>query len=67
MKQKKILVEKIDVTPTWSNILPYYIDRLKYGNIEQKKIAEKEILRLGKYADKVNKSQHSAPSSGAPA
>ena len=53
---KKTLVKTVDITPTWSNILPYYIDRLKYGNYKQQEIAEKEILRLGKYADKVNKS-----------
>lgn len=53
---KKILVDKIDMTPTWSDVLPMYIDRLKYGRPEQQIIAEKEILRLGKYADEANKS-----------
>ena len=52
---KKRLLKKIDITPTWSDVLPYYIDRLKYGNTKQRKIAEEEILRLGKFADEVNK------------
>ena len=47
----KKLVGKIDATPRWQDLVPTYIFWLKAGTENEKKVAEEELLRLGKIAD----------------
>ncbi len=47
----KKLVGKIDATPRWSDLVPTYIFWLKAGTSNERKVAEEELLRLGKIAD----------------
>lgn len=51
----KKLVGKIDATPRWRDLVPTYIFWLKAGTENEKKVAEEELLRLGKIADEVIK------------
>ncbi len=45
-------MEKIDITPTWSGVLPVYLEILSSsGNVESKKMVHEELKRMAKLAD----------------
>lgn len=50
-------VTKIDMTPTWSGILPGLIAMLQNGTYESKKTATEELTKMAKLADQ-QVSQH---------
>ncbi|SKB49845.1 hypothetical protein [Sphingopyxis flava] len=45
-------VETIDVTPTWSGILPALLAAHENGTFEGRKIAQAELERMAAIADK---------------
>lgn len=47
-------VEVIDLTPTWSDILPALLLVLRDGNEQGKAIATGELVRMAEIADKYN-------------
>lgn len=51
MKKDKDGTEYIDVTPTWTGILPWLLHVIEEGEEEGRQIAKDEILRLGRVAD----------------
>lgn len=48
------LVETIDVTPTWSGLLPTLLVLLQDANEEGKKTTKKELQRMANAADNFN-------------
>ena len=50
-------VTEIDMTPTWSDILPGLIAMLQNGTYESKKVATEELTKMAKLADQ-QVSQH---------
>ncbi|SPA50629.1 hypothetical protein [Cupriavidus taiwanensis] len=47
----------IDVTPTWSAVLPYLLVGIESGNAEGKRIAREELARMARAADLYNASR----------
>lgn len=47
----KVQVGTVDLTPTWSGILPALLAVLEDGNAEGKKIAKDELKKMAKVAD----------------
>jgi hypothetical protein len=41
----------IDITPTWSGLLPSFIEWIVSGNDEQKKLARSELKKIAALAD----------------
>lgn len=48
MKEK---VETIDITPTWSALLPVFMAALEYGTESAKDAARSELRRIAQLAD----------------
>ena len=44
-------MKSIDATPTWSGVLPLYIEALMSGNFEGRKAATQELARMAQLAD----------------
>jgi hypothetical protein len=44
-------MKTIDATPTWSGVLPLYIEALMSGNFEGRKAATQELARMAQLAD----------------
>jgi len=44
-------MQKIDITPTWAQVIPIFIDALENGNEKQKETARAEIKRVAQVAD----------------
>jgi hypothetical protein len=55
----------VDLTPTWSGILPYILTVLRDGNGSGQKIALEELERMAKLADRYVASQKTQPAGGA--
>jgi len=45
-------ITEIDITPTWSGILPAIIQILQNGNAHNIQIATEELTKMAKLADK---------------
>lgn len=53
-KGGKVMEKFIDLTPTWTAVMPVLLDIIENGNDEAKKIAREELLDLAKKVDDVN-------------
>ena len=47
-------IKTIDLTPTWSGIMPGIISILENGNEDGRKIAREELMNLAKQVDSLN-------------
>jgi len=43
--------QKIDMTPTWSDVLPLMVEVIRNGEYEGVKIVKEELQRMAKAAD----------------
>jgi len=48
------MVEKINIIPLWSNLIPLYIDWIRSKDAEKRRLAELEFIKLGNFADEYN-------------
>jgi hypothetical protein len=51
---KTATAESIDMTPTWSSLVPGFVAVLQNGTREGQDIAIRELMRLAKFADDTN-------------
>ena len=49
----KVIASIVDLTPKWSDVLPWYIGCIHTGNERQRQLAIEEITRLGVMVDKL--------------
>ncbi len=52
-------IKTINLTPTWSGIMPGIIQVLENGSEEGRKIAREELMSLAKQVDELNKEDQS--------
>jgi len=53
---KNEIIETIDVTPTWADVLPVLLTAHANGGPEGQKAAYEELRRMARLADKYNES-----------
>ena len=53
MKTKKIRV--VDITPTWTGIMPGLLAVIETGTAEGKRLAKEELMDLARKVDEINK------------
>ena len=57
MANKQKLIGVIDMTPTWESLMPGLMAVLESGTEKGRMIARKELMRLAKHVDKLNKGE----------
>lgn len=55
---RKVLVDTIDCTPTWKELVPALITMVRDGNAETATIGTEQLMRMATTADAYNRAMH---------